>query len=89
MESGFADLREFIALKLKEIDDFSIYFTCLEDKVRKFENTIDEVDAYERHDTVIITGTGLHKSEIMKYHLNSYNRFKFIVIEKGFVHKGK
>ena len=59
LRSDFTDLRELLAPKLKEIDDLKMHFTCLEDKVRKLENTIDEADAYERRDTVIIAGTGL------------------------------
>ena len=52
----------FITIILKEVDNLKMHFTCLEDKFRKLENIIDEVDAYERRDNVIIAGTGLSMS---------------------------
>ena len=59
LRSNFAELRELLDPKLKEVDDLKMHLPCLEGKVRKLENTIDEGDTYKRRDTVIIAGTAL------------------------------
>ena len=57
-EDNFTNLRELLTQTLK-VDDFKMQFTCLEDRVRKLQTTIDDADAYERRDAVIIAGLGL------------------------------
>ena len=51
-----SEFTELLSSKFKEVDDLKQQVALLEGHVRKLEDYIDDADAYERRDTIIIVG---------------------------------
>ena len=59
LKTEITDLRQEIRNKDKNVEALSLQVTHLKKTVTNLENKLDEVDAYERQDTLIFSGTDI------------------------------